>query len=47
MVEVAEGDGNCKENPAVSTNPDPWEFPETKPPTKEHIWASLWSLAHI
>jgi hypothetical protein len=23
----------------MSTNLDPWEFPETEPPTKEHTWA--------
>ena len=27
--------------PTVSTNLDPWELPETKPPTKEHAWAGL------
>ena len=33
--------------PTESTNLDPWELPETEPPTKEHTQAGLRSLAHI
>lgn len=38
-IEGAEGDGNPIGRPTVSTNLDPWELPETEPPTKEHTWA--------
>ena len=38
-IEGAEGDGNPIGRPTVSANLDPWELPETKPPTKEHTWA--------
>ena len=31
----------------VSTNPDPSEFPETKPSTKEHTSAGVWPQAHM
>jgi hypothetical protein len=31
-----EGDGNPKGRPTVSTNLDPWGFPEVKTPDKEH-----------
>ena len=44
-IERPKGDGNPIGRPTVSTNPDPWECSETKPPTKEHTWAGLWSLA--
>ena len=37
-IEGAEGDGNPIGRPTVSTNLDPWELPETEPPTKEHTW---------
>jgi len=33
----AEGDGIPIVKPTVSTNLSLWEFPETKPPTKEPI----------
>ena len=45
-TEGAEGDGNPIGR-IVSTNPDSWELQETKPPTKEHTWTGLWSLAHM
>ena len=35
-IEIAEGDGKPIGRPTVSTNPKSWEFPGTKPPTKEH-----------
>ena len=41
-IEGAEGDGNPIGRTTVSTNLDPWELPETKPPTKEHTWAGPW-----
>jgi hypothetical protein len=40
-IEGTEGDGNPIGRPTVSTNLDPWELPETKPPTKEHTQADL------
>jgi hypothetical protein len=46
-IEGAEGDGNLIERPTVSTNLDSWELPETKPLTKEHMWAGLWPLVHL
>ena len=45
-IEGAEGDGNPIGRPTVSTNLNPWELPETKPPTKEHTWAGPWPPAH-
>ena len=33
-VEEAEGEGDSIGRPAVSTDPDPWELPETELPTK-------------
>ena len=41
MTEGAKRDGNPIERTTVSTNSDRLEFLETKPPTKEHIWAAL------
>ena len=38
-TEGIEGDGNLIGRPKVSTNPDTWEHPETKPPTKEYTWS--------
>ena len=38
-IEGAEGNGNLIRRPVVLTNLDPWELPETEPPTKEHTWA--------
>ena len=35
------GDCNPIGRPTVSTNPDPSELSETKPPTKEHTLAGL------
>jgi hypothetical protein len=32
---------------AVTTIPDPWELPETKPPTKAHTWADPWLLTYM
>ena len=37
-IEGLLGDGNPIGRPTVSTNLDPWELPETEPPTKEHAW---------
>jgi hypothetical protein len=47
MIEVAEVGGNSIGRTEVSSNPDPWELPETNPPTKEHTWAGLWPQAHM
>jgi hypothetical protein len=46
-IEGAERDGNPVGKPTVSTNLDPWELPETDPPTKELTQAGLRSLAHM
>jgi hypothetical protein len=35
-IDGPQGDGNPTGRPTVSTNLDPWELIETKPPTKEH-----------
>ena len=45
-IQETEGDCNPIGRPTVSTNLDPWELPETKPPTKEHTWAGPWPPAH-
>ena len=37
-IEGVGKDGNPTGRPTVSTNLDPWELPETKPPTKDHKW---------
>jgi hypothetical protein len=37
-AEGTEGVGNPIERTTVSTNSVPWEFPETKPPTKEQLF---------
>jgi hypothetical protein len=34
-----EGDRNSTGRPTMSTNLDPWEVPETEPPTKRHTRA--------
>ena len=39
QIEGAEGDGDPIGRKTVSTNLDPWELPETKPPTKELTWS--------
>jgi hypothetical protein len=41
-TEGTKGDGNPIGRPTVSTNLDPSEFTEIKPPTKEHTWAGPW-----
>jgi hypothetical protein len=38
-------DDNPIGRPAVSTNLEPWELPETKPPTKELTQAGLTGLS--
>ena len=38
-TEGAEEDCKPIGRTTVSTNPDPSDLPETKPPTKEHTWA--------
>lgn len=38
-TEGVEGNDNLKGTPTVSTTSDPWKLPQTKPTTKEHIWA--------
>jgi hypothetical protein len=37
-IEGTEWDGNPIKRPIVSTNMDPWELLEIKPPTEEHTW---------
>jgi hypothetical protein len=37
-IEGAEGDGNPIGRKTSSTNPEPSELPETKPPTRKHTW---------
>jgi hypothetical protein len=44
-IEGAEGDGNSTGRPAVSTNLDPLELQENKPPTKELTWTALCDLS--
>jgi hypothetical protein len=46
-TEGAEGNDNPIGRPIVSSNTDPWDFPETNPLTKEHTWAGLRLLAHV
>ena len=46
-LEGAERDDNPIGRPTVSTNLDPWELPETEPPTKEHTQAGLRRLVHM
>jgi hypothetical protein len=45
--ERAEGDCNSIGRSTISTNPDPWELAESKPPAKEHTWAGPGPLAHM
>jgi hypothetical protein len=45
-IEGAEVAGNPIGRTTLSTNPDPSELPETKPPTKEYTQAGLRPLAH-
>ena len=40
-IEGEEGDGNPIGRPTLSTNLDPQELPETKPPIRDHTWAGL------
>ena len=46
-IEGLLGDGNPIGRPTVSTNQDPWELPETKPPTKEHTWTGPRTPTHM
>jgi hypothetical protein len=46
-IEGAEGDGNHIGRPTVSSNLDPWELPETEPPTKDPTWTVLKPLTHM
>jgi hypothetical protein len=45
-IKGAEGDSNPIGRPTVPTNLEPWELPETMPPTKDQTWAGLSSPAH-
>ena len=40
-IEGTEGNGNPPGRPTVSTNLNPWEFPENELPTRGHTWADL------
>jgi hypothetical protein len=46
-IEGTEGDDNPIKRTTVSTNLDPCELPETKPPTKDHTWTGPRPLAHM
>lgn len=46
-IEGEEGDCISTERTKVSTNPDPLEFPKTKPPTKQHTWAGSWQFSYV
>ena len=46
-LEEAEEEGDPIGRPAVSTNPDPRELPETEPPTRKHTQAGPRPLAHM
>jgi hypothetical protein len=46
MVE-AEEEGNSVKTLAVTTNPDPWELPDTEQPTTQHTEAGLMPPTHI
>jgi hypothetical protein len=39
MTDKAEGEGDLLRRPALSTNMDPMEFPDTEPPTWQHTQA--------
>ena len=45
-TEGTEGGGNPIGR-TVSTNPNPSELTEPKPPTKEHAWVGPWPLTHL
>jgi hypothetical protein len=38
-LEVAEEESGSIGRTAISTNPDPWELPDTEPPTRKHTAA--------
>ena len=40
-IEGPPGDGNSTRRPTMSTNLEPWDQPETEPPTKGHAGAGL------
>jgi hypothetical protein len=46
-MEEAEEEGNPIRRPVVSTNPEPWELPETEPPTWQYTWAGPRPPTHI
>jgi hypothetical protein len=46
-IEIAIEDGNPIGKSRVSIYPDPYELPETKPPTEEYTWAGPWPLVHM
>jgi hypothetical protein len=46
-IEGAERDSTPIGKTTVSTNLNPRELPETKPPPKEHTWAGPPPLAHM
>jgi hypothetical protein len=45
MIEGSQRDGNPIGRPTVSNYQEPWELPETEPPTREHTWAGLRPMA--
>jgi hypothetical protein len=44
-MEETKEEGNTIGRSAVSTNLDPWELPDTEPPTRQHT--VLWPRTHI
>lgn len=46
-TEEAEEDSDLIGRSAVSTNPDPWELPDTEPAIRQHTGADLRPLTHI
>jgi hypothetical protein len=45
-IEGPQRDDTSTGRPTLTTNLEPWECPETEPPTKEHTWIglSLWNI---
>jgi hypothetical protein len=46
-IEEGVGEGEPIGRPAVSTNMDLWELPETETTTNQHMWAGLQPPVHI
>jgi hypothetical protein len=46
-MEEAEEKSNPTGRPAVSSNLNPWELPDAKPPTRQYACTGLKPLAHM